>query len=290
MVVENAIYAAQFSGPEIGYQIAQLFITFGLFCQTFDLFISVNCIAIIPARYDSSRFPGKPLADMGGKPMIQRVYEQACKVFSTVVVATDDERISGAVLHFGGMAVMTSASHKSGTDRCAEAIRIAEKQLSTTFDTVVNVQGDEPFIEPAQLKLIELCIAGPETQIATLVRPLHDRKELFDPNKPKVVLNKKREAIYFSRSVIPYLRGIDPPDWPDHHNFYIHIGLYAFRRDILTALTKLESSPLEIAESLEQLRWIENGYRIAAAITEFESSGIDTPEDLVKAMEKFGKM
>ena len=144
-----------------------------------------------------SRFPGKPLADLGGKPMIQRVYEQACKVFSTVVVATDDERISRAVRHFGGMAVMTSAAHKSGTDRCAEALHIAEKQLSVTFDAVVNIQGDEPFIQPAQLKLIESCIAGPETQIATLVRPVRDRQELFDPNKPKVVLNKNRGSDLF---------------------------------------------------------------------------------------------
>ena len=250
----------------------------------------MNCIAIIPARYDSSRFPGKPLADVGGKPMIQRVYEQACKVFSTVIVATDDERISGAVMNFGGRSVMTSALHKSGTDRCAEALYIAEKQLSVAFDAVVNIQGDEPFIQPAQLKQIESCIALPESQIATLVKPVRDRQELFDPNKPKVVLNKNSEAIYFSRSVIPFLRGIDSLHWPEHHNFYIHIGLYAFRRNILAAVTKLENSPLEIAESLEQLRWIENGYRIAACITEFESNGIDTPEDLAKAIEKFGKM
>jgi 3-deoxy-manno-octulosonate cytidylyltransferase (CMP-KDO synthetase) len=250
----------------------------------------MKTIAIIPARYDSSRFPGKPLADLGGKPMIQRVYEQACKVFHTVVVATDDERISGAVRHFGGMAVMTSASHKSGTDRCAEALYTAEKLFSTPFDAVVNIQGDEPFIQPDQLKLIESCMAVPDTQIATLVRPVHDRQELFDPNKPKVVLNMNREAIYFSRSVIPYLRGIEPANWLEHHNFYIHIGLYAFRRDILTAVTRLESSPLERAESLEQLRWIENGFRISAAVTEFESTGIDTPSDLARAIEKLGKM
>jgi 3-deoxy-manno-octulosonate cytidylyltransferase (CMP-KDO synthetase) len=250
----------------------------------------MSCIAIIPARYDSSRFPGKPLADLGGKPMIQRVYEQACKVFSTVVVATDDKRISAAVKNFGGRAVMTSASHKSGTDRCAEALHIAEKQFSVTFDTVINIQGDEPFIQPVQLQWIESCMSGDKTQIATLVKPVHDRQELFDPNKIKVVLNKNGEAIYFSRSVIPYLRGIDSQYWPDHHIFYIHIGLYAFRRDILTTVTKLKSSPLEIAESLEQLRWIENGYRITACITEFESFGVDTPEDLAKAIDKLGKM
>jgi len=250
----------------------------------------MKCIAIIPARYDSSRFPGKPLADLGGMPMIRRVYEQACKVFGTVMVATDDERIYTAVMNFGGRAVMTSASHKSGTDRCAEALLLAEKQLSATFDTVINIQGDEPFIQPAQLQLIESCIAGPETQIATLVRPVLNNQELFDPNKPKVVLNRKKEAIYFSRSVIPYVREADSPAWQDHHNFYIHIGLYAFRREILTAVTALERSPLEIAESLEQLRWIENGYRIAAGITELESYGIDTPEDLARAIKILGKM
>jgi 3-deoxy-manno-octulosonate cytidylyltransferase (CMP-KDO synthetase) len=250
----------------------------------------MKCIAIIPARYDSSRFPGKPLADLGGKPMIQRVYEQACKVFNRVVVATDDDRIFGAVMNFGGMAIMTSTAHKSGTDRCAEAMLIAERQYSSTFDAVVNIQGDEPFIQPEQLTLIESCIARSGTQIATLVRPVRDGQELFDPNKPKVVLNKNSEAIYFSRSVVPYLRGVDSHDWPDYHKFYIHVGLYAFRRNILTAITQLESSPLEMAESLEQLRWIENGYRIAAGITESESIAIDTPEDLAKAVEMLGKM
>jgi 3-deoxy-manno-octulosonate cytidylyltransferase (CMP-KDO synthetase) len=252
--------------------------------------MTMNCIAVIPARFNSTRFPGKPLADLGGKPVIQWVYEHACEVFNTVIVATDDIRISEAIGKFGGKVVMTLASHQSGTERCAEAVRIAEEQFAATFDAVVNIQGDEPFIQPSQLKLVEACIARPDAQIATLVRPLLDRQELFDPNKPKVVLNRKGEAIYFSRSVIPYIRGIDAPDWPDHHNYFIHIGLYAFRRDILDAITILEGAPLETAESLEQLRWIENGYRISVEITDFESFGIDTPEDLAKAIEKLGRL
>ena len=248
----------------------------------------MNSIAIIPARYASTRFPGKPLADMGGKPMIQRVYEQARKVFKNVVVATDDERILGIVTNFGGIAVMTSAAHKSGTDRCAEALQLTEQQYSSQFDIVVNIQGDEPFIQPVQLQLIKSCFTKPGTQIATLARPVHDVQELFDPNKPKVILNKNSEAIYFSRSVIPYIRGVDSRDWPDHHDFYIHIGLYAFHRDILETVTKLETTGLEKAESLEQLRWIENGYRIQVVITDYESYGIDTPEDLARAMEILG--
>jgi 3-deoxy-manno-octulosonate cytidylyltransferase (CMP-KDO synthetase) len=250
----------------------------------------MNSIAIIPARYASSRFPGKPLADMDGKPMIQRVYEQAREVFETVIVATDDERISGAVTNFGGMALMTSVTHKSGTDRCAEALQLAERKLSTIFDIIVNLQGDEPFIQPVQLQLIESCFERAGIQIATLVRPVRDVQELFDPNKPKVVLNKNMEAIYFSRSAIPYYRGAESGNWPDHHNFYIHIGLYAFRREILKAITTLDTTPLEKAESLEQLRWIENGYRIQVAITEQESYGIDTPEDLAKALEMMKKI
>jgi 3-deoxy-manno-octulosonate cytidylyltransferase (CMP-KDO synthetase) len=250
----------------------------------------MKCIAIIPARYASTRFPGKPLADMGGKPMIQRVCDQALKVFEWVIVATDDERIFSTVMNFGGKAVMTSALHRSGTDRCAEALKISEQQLETTFDIVINLQGDEPFIQPMQLQLIKSCFEVPQTQIATLVKPVRDTQELFDPNKPKVVLNNKEEAILFSRSVIPYVRGIDSKDWLHHHNFYIHIGLYAFRKEVLYALTKLEPSPLETAESLEQLRWIENGFRIKAVFTNQESYGIDTPEDLSNALEMLKRL
>lgn len=244
----------------------------------------MNSIAIVPARYASTRFPGKPLADLGGKPMIQRVYEQALKVFENVVVATDDERIAAAVKNFGGNCVMTSAEHKSGTDRCAEALKVYEQIHSTLYEIIVNIQGDEPFIQPSQLQLIRSCFAHKETQIATLARPVRNIQELLDPNKPKLVLDKNNDAIYFSRSVIPFLRGHETEDWLDHHYYYVHIGLYAFRREVLAAITKLETTPLEKAESLEQLRWIENGYRIRVKLTDYESHGIDTPEDLVKAI------
>jgi len=245
----------------------------------------MNSIAIIPARYASTRFPGKPLADMGGKPMIQRVYEQALRVFENVVVATDDERITAVVRGFGGNAVITSSAHKSGTDRCAEALILYEQMRSATYEIIVNIQGDEPFIQPGQLQLVMSCFAKAGTQIATLARPVHNVRELFDPNKPKVILDKNNAAIYFSRSVIPYVRGAETDAWPAHHNFLIHIGLYAFRKEALNAVTILQTTPLEKAESLEQLRWIENGYRIQVAITDHESYGIDTPEDLHKAME-----
>jgi 3-deoxy-manno-octulosonate cytidylyltransferase (CMP-KDO synthetase) len=241
-------------------------------------------IAIIPARYSSSRFPGKPLADIMGKPMIQRVYEQASQVFDHIIVATDDERILHAVHNFGGTAVMTSPTHKSGTDRCAEALTIAENYFSTIFDVVVNLQGDEPFIQPEQLKLIQACFNERSVQIATLIKPVHNKEELFDANKPKVVINNKHEAIYFSRSVIPFVRGIDEKEWISHHQFYIHIGIYAFTRETLLKITQLETTKLEKAESLEQLRWIENGFSIKVAVTKHESIGIDTPDDLEKAI------
>ncbi len=244
-------------------------------------------IAIIPARYSSTRFPGKPLADIKGKPMIQRVYEQASQVFDRTMVATDDERILNAVHNFGGAAVMTSSAHKSGTDRCAEALIKAENHFSTAFDVVVNLQGDEPFIQPAQLKLIQACFKDRSVQIATLIKPVRNNEELFNTNKPKVIINNKQEAIYFSRSVIPFVRGIDEKDWILHHQFYIHIGIYAFTRDTLLKITKLNTALLEKAESLEQLRWIENGFAIKVAITEHESIGIDTPDDLEKALKMY---
>jgi 3-deoxy-manno-octulosonate cytidylyltransferase (CMP-KDO synthetase) len=237
-------------------------------------------IGIIPARFASSRFPGKPLVDIKGKPMIQRVYEQASKALETVYVATDDQRIMEAVQHFGGNVAMTSLLHKSGTDRCAEAVMIAEREQGTAYHVVLNVQGDEPFIEPAQLQLVMSCFTDKEAQIATLVKVIDHTDELLDPNRPKVVINANSEAVYFSRSTIPYLRGIEKEKWLEHHPFYMHIGLYGFRRDILPRITALPQSPLELAESLEQLRWIENGYRIVVRVTEYESFGIDTPDDL----------
>jgi len=244
-------------------------------------------IAIIPARYASTRFPGKPLALLGGKPVIQRVYEQVAGVLDDAVVATDDKRIYDAVLRFGGKAEMTSTAHRSGTDRCWEAYCKQGK----TYDVVVNVQGDEPFIRPAQLETLKSCFDDPETQIATLVKPFAESDGLAaleNPNSPKVVLDARSRALYFSRSVIPYLRGADRQEWLRRHTFYKHIGIYAFRAEVLKEVTALPQSALERAESLEQLRWLENGYRIGAGITTFDTVGIDTPQDLEQA-ERFLK-
>ncbi|MBQ5786423.1 MAG: 3-deoxy-manno-octulosonate cytidylyltransferase [Alistipes sp.] len=241
-------------------------------------------IAIIPARYASTRFPGKPLAMLGGKPVIQRVWEQVCSVVDAAVVATDDERIAQTVESFGGRAIMTSPNHKSGTDRCWEAY---QKQ-GEEFDVVINVQGDEPFIAHSQLRAIMACFEDENTDIATLVKPFAEEdglSALENPNSPKVVLDNDSCAVYFSRSVIPYLRGVEREDWLKHHTFYKHIGMYAFRRDVLGEVTALPQSTLEKAESLEQLRWLENGYKIGVGISDVETVGIDTPEDLERAEE-----
>ena len=242
-------------------------------------------IAIIPARYASTRFPGNPLEMLGGKPVIQRVYEQVTGVISSAVVATDDERIADVVKSFGGQVVMTSPNHKSGTDRCWEAY---QKQ-GEEYDVVINVQGDEPFIAHSQLKAIMECFENESTDIATLVKPFTEEEGLAaleNPNSPKVVLDAQSRAIYFSRSVIPYLRGVEREQWLSTHTFYKHIGMYAFRRDVLGQITSLPQSTLEKAESLEQLRWLENGYKIGVGISDVETVGIDTPEDLERA-EKF---
>ena len=242
----------------------------------------MNFLAIIPARYASTRFPGKPLARLGGKPVIQRVYEQVAGVLDDAVVATDDERIRDAVRAFGGRVEMTSPDHRSGTDRCWEAYRKQGRE----YDVVVNVQGDEPFIRPSQLEAVKRCFDDPATDIATLVKPFTEADGLAaleNPNSPKVVLDAQSRAIYFSRSVSPYLRGVPREEWLARHTFYKHIGLYAFRADVLRAVTALPQSPLELAESLEQLRWLENGYKIGVGISEVETIGIDTPEDLEKA-------
>ncbi len=239
-------------------------------------------IAIIPARYASTRFPAKPLAILGGKPVIRRVYEQVAGVMDETVVATDDTRIYDAVLAFGGKAEMTSTAHRSGTDRCWEAYR----KHGGDYDIVVNVQGDEPFIQRSQLEAIKRCFDNPATDIATLVKPFTAEDGLAaleNPNSPKVVLDKDSRAIYFSRSVIPYLRGVEREQWLSQHTFYKHIGIYAFRTDILRQVTALPQSPLEKAESLEQLRWLENGYRIGVGISDVETIGIDTPDDLARA-------
>lgn len=241
-------------------------------------------IGIIPARYASSRFPGKPLADIGGKPMIQRVYEQVAASLDYVCVATDDERILDAVRRFGGNAVMTSPAHRSGTDRCMEAYGHAGR----SYDIVVNIQGDEPFIRPEQIETLKNCFREPGVQIATLVKPFRPDDDfettLFNANSPKVVLDKNHYALYFSRSIIPYMRGKHYSEWLPNHMYYKHIGLYAYRAETLREITRLEPSPLEKAESLEQLRWLENGYRVKVGITDIETIGIDTPEDLERAL------
>lgn len=241
-------------------------------------------IGIIPARYASTRFPGKPLADMAGKPMIQRVYEQVEGVLDAVCVATDDVRIEEAVKRFGGHVVMTSDQHRSGTDRCYEAWCKVGKE----YDVIVNIQGDEPFIHPKQIELVKACFSDKTVQIATLVKPFRpdDNFEttLFNANSPKVVVNKNNEAMYFSRSIIPYMRGKQYTEWLPNHIYYKHIGLYAYKADTLKEITGLPQSPLELAESLEQLRWLENGYKIKVGFTQQETIGIDTPEDMEKAL------
>ena len=241
-------------------------------------------IAIIPARYGSPRFPGKPLAMLGGRPVIQRVYEQVAGVLDDAVVATDDERIYDTVLAFGGRAEMTSPDHKSGTDRCWEAYLKQGK----TYDVVVNVQGDEPFVRASQLEAVKRCFDDPATDIATLVRPFaatDGLEALENPNSPKVVLNKNWNALYFSRSIIPFQRNADKEDWLKGHTYYKHIGLYAYRTEVLKEITALPQSSLELAESLEQLRWLENGYKIKVGISDVETIGIDTPQDLKHAEE-----
>lgn len=242
----------------------------------------MKIVAIIPARYASTRFPGKPLALLGGKPVIRRVWEQARKVLDEVAVATDDERIARVVEEFGGRAVMTSPDHRSGTDRCREAF----DRLGGAYDVVINVQGDEPFIRPEQIESLCRCFDDPATDIATLVRPFAPEdgwEALANPNSPKVVVDKSMRALYFSRSVVPYLRGVEPSEWLTRHTFYRHIGMYGFRAAALRAVTDLKPSPLERAESLEQLRWLENGFRIGVGLTEADTVGIDTPADLERA-------
>ncbi len=243
---------------------------------------SLSIVAIIPARYASTRFPGKPLVHIHGKTMIQCVYDQVKSTpeISEVIVATDDDRIEAEVIRFGGKVVRTLPEHPSGTDRCHEAYQ----KLKRTFDFIINVQGDEPFIQPEQIRTLT-AILTPEVELATLIKKIEDEEMLFNPNTPKVVVNTAGKAIYFSRQTIPYLRQFpDKKDWLKNHTFYKHIGMYAYRPDILAKITQLKPSSLELAESLEQLRWLENGYTIHTAVTTIETIGIDTPEDLAKAI------
>lgn len=241
-------------------------------------------VIIIPARYQSTRFPGKPLAVLGGKPVIQRVYEKALSVLPDVYVATDDDRIFQTVEAFGGKAVMTRSDHKSGTDRIQEA---AEK-IGGDFDVIINIQGDEPFVDASQIETLMHLFDDETTQIGTLGKPFDTScgmANVDNPNSPKIVTDKKGFALYFSRSVIPYVRGKEHDIWHENFPYLKHLGVYAYRKEVLAEVTQLPQSSLEIAESLEQLRWLENGYRIRVGKTDIETVGIDTPEDLVKAEE-----
>ncbi len=235
---------------------------------------------VIPARYASTRFPGKPLAVLGGKTVIQRVYEKVAGTLGEAYVATDDKRILDAVEAFGGRAVMTSSSHKSGTDRIEEAVEV----LGKNWDVIVNVQGDEPFIHASQIEALCRCFDDEATEIATLGKPFgNDMVAVSNPNSPKIVVDNRGYAMYFSRSVIPYVRGCGVETWADSFPYLKHIGVYAYRREVLKAITQLPQSALEKAESLEQLRWLQNGYRIKVGLTEVETVGIDTPDDLKRA-------
>lgn len=239
-------------------------------------------VGIIPARYASQRFPGKPLAILGGKTVIQRVYEQVGKVLDDVYVATDDDRIKNTVEGFGGKAIMTSPNHKSGTDRIEEAV----EKIGGDFDVVINIQGDEPFIHESQIKELCACFDNADTQIATLGKPFTAEmgmEALENPNSPKIVVDNRGYAMYFSRSVIPYIRNTRREEWIGQFPYLKHIGLYAYRRDVLRQVTQLPQSSLEIAESLEQLRWLQNGYKIKVGLTDVETVGIDTPDDLQRA-------
>ncbi len=242
-------------------------------------------IAIIPARYSSVRFPGKPLAKIGSKPVIQHVWEKVKSCINDVYIATDDNRIKDVATGFGAKTIMTSSEHQTGTDRLAEAVSYINNIEKN--DIVINVQGDEPFIKKEQIESLKNCFADNKTNIATLVKKIENESELFDINKPKIVFDKNFQALYFSRDTIPYLRGVAKSDWSKNHEFYKHIGIYAYRIQTLLEISKLAQGKLETAEKLEQLRWLENGYKIMIAVTNHESIGIDVPEDLIKAEEYY---
>ena len=251
-----------------------------VYFRLFRIFaVNMKYIAIIPARYASTRFLGKPLAVLGGKTVIQRVYEQVSSVLNEVYVATDDQRILACVEAFGGKAVMTRSDHKSGTDRIQEAV----EKIGTDADVIINVQGDEPFIQPSQVETLMHLFDDASTQIGTLGKPFESLDGVMNPNSPKIVTDVRGFALYFSRSVIPYIRGVEPGNWFGQYPFLKHLGVYAYRREVLAEVTQLPQSSLERAESLEQLRWHQNGYRIRVGLTDVETVGIDTPEDLERA-------
>lgn len=247
----------------------------------------MNFIGIIPARYQSTRFPGKPLALINDKPMIQWVYEASLKVLDEVYIATDDKRIFDTVRNFGANVVMTSPDHTSGTDRCREAMDSILIGTDINIDVVINIQGDEPFIKTEQIEILKACFDNESTDIATLVKVIDNKEDIFDENKPKVVFDKDKKALLFSRSPIPFIRAKKQSDWLDYQTFYRHIGIYAYRQNVLREITALKPGRLEIAESLEQLRWLENGFSIRIEETEYDSIGIDTPQDLQKAQVRF---
>ncbi|MFN5460075.1 MAG: 3-deoxy-manno-octulosonate cytidylyltransferase [Bacteroidota bacterium] len=242
---------------------------------------TMRILGIIPARYASTRFPGKPLAQILGKSMIQRVYEQALKseLLTDVVVATDDQRIANHVSSFGGKYAITAENHPSGTDRCFEALN----NFGDNYDYVINIQGDEPFIDPTQIDLLAGICDG-KTELATLMIRCNSHDVLFDKGEVKIVMNPNNEAIYFSREVIPHLKNVPEEEWHHHFKYFRHVGMYAYRKDILEKITKLKPSSLEIAESLEQLRWLENGFKVKLAETNFDSHCVDTPEDIEKVL------
>lgn len=245
----------------------------------------MNILGVIPSRYASTRFPGKPLIDIDGQLMIERVYKQVKKALDYVVVATDDERIVSAVESFGGIAIMTSTSHQSGTDRCAEAVTVFEENSDIKIDVVLNIQGDEPLIDPQQVTQVAQLFDESSTSIATLVKSICDYETLFDENKTRVIINNKAEAIYFSRHAIPFIKGVAKTEWLQHQKFYSHIGLYGYKKEVLNQLVQLEQSCLEKMESLEQLRWIENGFIIKTSESNISGMSIDTPEDLKNILE-----
>ncbi|NQU64972.1 MAG: 3-deoxy-manno-octulosonate cytidylyltransferase [SAR324 cluster bacterium] len=245
--------------------------------------MQTRILGVIPSRYASTRFPGKALADIAGKTLIHRVYERVVQTqcLTDVIVATDDERIFNHVLTFGGKALMTSTKHQTGTDRCFETLSKSE----TAFDYVINIQGDEPFIRPEQIEQIAACCQEEQTEVATLVSKIEDPAVLFDRNSVRVVINSRNEALYFSRSTIPFLRGKPKEQWISEHTYYQHIGMYGYRRDVLKQISTLIPSSLEKAESLEQLRWLEAGIRIKVGMAAQSTIGIDTPEDLKYALQ-----
>ncbi|MCF6269590.1 MAG: 3-deoxy-manno-octulosonate cytidylyltransferase [Melioribacteraceae bacterium] len=240
----------------------------------------MNFLGIIPARYGSTRLEGKPLADICGKPMIQHVYERSAKVLENIYIATDDKRIEDVVLEFGGKVVMTSHHHNSGTNRCLEAYEIIQKKHETKFDVVINIQGDEPMLEPSQLLELMSCFDNSKTEIATLVTEVTDAEELNSKTNAFVIFDVNMKAIYFSRTPIPAVKGLDKSEWFGKTDYYSHIGMYAYKPDTLEKVANLEQSKLELIEGLEQNRWIENGYPINVAITEFDSISVDTEKDL----------